>query len=345
MRPLEQEWGDFRDRHAAWLARLAPADEFHALPEAAIDALGSGGLTGSPVLDRSSARAERELAALCRRLGVVGLRDGEAIIYPYLAAALPAPTDEAMEAMGWTPAQRGSARHLVGLGEATRSRLKGVAGWLVVEPDFLGSARELEARWSALPAGERPGFPLRRAAVIPAAPPGARPVADAARDFVTAFGDFCDRWELVGLASWGLPEPLGPLLPAPGPAAIPALGGRGLCLSLPLHYPLAGDDDLLVEVFREQRRLAAERGLDRSLAGLPHHRAYGQILEVVHLERSVQERYGRPGRSRGLVTRLEAAMAAALGVTIAQVQKLRKAASSCRRGHRARVAWLSPRAR
>jgi hypothetical protein len=39
MRKPEQEWDEFRDRHAAWLARRAPAGDVYALPGAAIDSL------------------------------------------------------------------------------------------------------------------------------------------------------------------------------------------------------------------------------------------------------------------------------------------------------------------
>jgi hypothetical protein len=156
---------------------------------------------------------------------------------------------------------------------------------------------------------------------------------------------FLDRWGLMELATWDLPKPQGPLLPnllPPGAAALPA---HGVHVVLPLHYPLLSDDDLQRQILDFQRLAARDLGLNESLAGLPHHKGYASLFDVLHLERAIRTRL-RPGRlAPGLVTRLEGAVAAALHVSLAQVQKCRKAISACLRGQRSRVAWLRPRNR
>ena len=120
---------------------------------------------------------------------------------------------------------------------------------------------------------------------------------------------------------------------------------HGVHLILPLHYPLQGDDGLLKQILGFQKQRAREQGLDESLAGLPHYRAYASMLDVLHLERVIRARCCAGRRPQGLVSRIEEAIAAVLDGSLAQVQKLRKAIAACQRGHRARVAWLRPRHR
>ena len=324
------EWDHFAAEHRTWLGLSTPSEPIFALPQAAIDELASA--TRSGILPNVDAQAERDLTALCQKTQAVGFRDGRPIAYPYLESVttLPPPSQEMMDDMGWTPAQQLGIRACLERSAPTRARLKGVAGWLSVEPAFLTEVQQLAQLWATLPEDERPGFPLTRSLGIPDIP------------FVAALAALCERWELAGLVSWDLPEPLGPQLPIPSTVGLPASAGRGLYLAIPLHYPLLADDELLLDVFKQQLLLARERGLDASLAGLPHYKAYCQILEIVHLERTVESRYGRP---RGLIKYVRQAAAAMLGITPARVQALRKAVSSCRSGRRAHVAGLQPRVR
>ena len=101
------------------------------------------------------------------------------------------------------------------------------------------------------------------------------------------------------MASWELPEPQGALFPDPLPPRAPARPRQGLHLYLPIHYPLTGDDELLARILQEQRALADQVGLPRSAAGLPHHRAYATILEVLHWERAIRVDSTRVGALEG----------------------------------------------
>jgi hypothetical protein len=103
---------------------------------------------------------------------------------------------------------------------------------------------------------------------------------------------------------------------------------------------LTGDDDLLARILQEQRSLAADAGINRTAAGLPHFKAYATIFEVLHGERVITGRYSRAIRPPGFVGLIKEAIAEALGITVDQVEKWRKAISACRRGRRDSVAAL-----
>ncbi len=179
-------------------------------------------------------------------------------------------------------------------------RLKGYAGWLLTEPTFLHDCRSLAQRWKDLPEADRPRFPLRRGSFhsdLPERTPHDR-LRGRRRRSRADFFHYCDRWGLAGMASWDLPDPQGPLFPNLLPHGAPALPQRGLHLYLPIHYPLTGDDDLLARILQEQRCLADQLGLPRSAAGLPHHKAYATILEVLHWQRVIPDRFGPSSTSR-----------------------------------------------
>lgn len=342
----ERDFDSFARRHAGWLGRV-PAGPLYCLPESTIARLGQPGLGRSPLLDESAERAERDLLDLCRRHRVVGYDGRRPIDYPYLSLsqtpaawwrALPAPP-------GWSDAHWGTIEEVLAKVNQANLRLGGYAGWLSTEPPFLDAVRGLATRWRALPDDLRPDFPLRRPAVVGRAPDWPSPAPEAVRAFAADFASLCDRWGLIGMATWDLPLPQGPLLPSLLPAGSPALPARGVHLVLPLHYPLAGDDDLLKEILNHQQSLADELGLDASVAGLPHHKAYARILEVVHHERTVTGRYAGAGRPPGFVGVLVEALAEGLGQSVDQVQRARKVIAACRRGRRADVGRLRPRNR
>jgi hypothetical protein len=249
-----------------------------------------------------------------------------------------------MQAAGWSRQQQLQSRQLARAAEDAALRLKGYVGWLLTEPSFLDQTRLLAERWRALPEEQRPLFPLKQAAQPASALLGIE-VTPEADTFLGDVQTFLDRWGLTGLATWEMPEPQGPLLPSPVLPAALSLPRHGVHLVLPLHYPLQGDDGLLRQVFALQQQFAREQGLDDSLAGLPHYKSYAGMFDVLHLERTVRSRLGANHPPRGFVSRMEEAIADTLGSSLEQVRKFRKAITACRKGHRARVAWLRRRQR
>jgi hypothetical protein len=338
------DWQAFLSSHPSWRAAVRPTEPLYCLPEPVLDVLARPRGQSPAVLAEAEARAERAFTALCRKYRAVGCWPDRPIAYDLLGPVAGPPDPGLMRQTGWTRQQRLQVQQALRRAGDAAVRLKGYAGWLLTEPTFLAEAGRLAACWRGLPAGRRPSLPLARPVPLPRPPAGAAPAPPGLTDFAGAARGLLDRWGLTQMTTWELPAPQGPLLPNPLPPGAPALPARGVHLVVPPHYPLQGDDGLLQQVLDLQRQAAREQGLDESLAGLPHYRAYAHMLEVLHLERSIRARLaGRP--LPGFVTRMEEAIAAALGASLAQVRKLRKASAACLRGQRARVAWLRPRAR
>ncbi len=249
-----------------------------------------------------------------------------------------------MQAAGWSRQQQLQSRQLAREAEDAALRLKGYVGWLLTEPAFLDQTRLLAERWRALPEEHRPLFPLNRAVQLPSDLLWTGRIPEAIT-FEEDVRTFLDHLGLTQLATWELPEPQGPLLPTRLSPDVPAQPRHGLHLVLPLHYPLQGDDDLMRQVLDLQRRFAREQGLDDSLAGLPHFKAYAGMFDVLHLERTIRSRVGADPPPRGFVGRMEEAIAVTLGISLEKVRKSRKAITACRKGRRAVVARLHRRQR
>jgi hypothetical protein len=334
-------WAQFRQAHADWLAGSPRSGPLYGLAEPLLARLESPRLGRPPLLDRRAAEAERALNRLCGTTRAVGVLDDAPIVYPFLSPPSPMPSEAEMIDAGWSQAMRQEMGSLAERAGKASVRLKGYAGWLLTEPVFLADCQALAATWQALPDRDRPGFPLRRGSFHPDFSGEFRAQASGASEaFGADFFRFCERWGLIGMPSWDLPDPQGALLPAFLPRGAPALPGQGLHLYLPLHYPLTGDDELLARILQEQRALAAQVGLPSSAAGLPHHKAYATILEVAHWDRAITRRSGPAPLPRGAVGSIKQAIAAWLGITVDQVDKWRKAISACRRGRRDAIAAL-----
>jgi hypothetical protein len=341
--PVDLAWKEFSRRHERWLGRIPPGP-LYCLADEAIARLEHLRLDHPPLLNADDAAAERDLLALCLRVHAVGFEASKPIIYPYLDRSPKRSFRDDFPNHGWTEAQWTEVQLLEGKAATASFRLKGYAGWLTTERPFLDDAAGLQARWAALPDRERPSFPLRRTVSVvlrpgEVAPP---PASEAVAAYAEDYDAFCDRWGLLGMATWDLPEPQGPFFPSLLPPGAPALPRHGVHIILPLHYPLTHDDDLLRQILAFQRGLAARCGLDHTAAGLPHHEAYATILEIVHWERVITGRYGGGPRRRGFVGLVVEAVAEAIGREENLVEKWRKAVSACRRGKRSRVKALRP---
>ena len=339
----KEDWKPFSRAHPDLAEAVTPISPLYCLPTPAIDTLARTRRTSPPLLDEASAKAERELADLCRKHGAVGCWPGRPIPYAPLAPC-PIPLDESeFQRLGWTRSIQLRARQALTKAEEAGQRLKGYVGWLLTEPPFLAEVSGLRERWDALSERQRPTFPLARPLPLPGLASGAASAPPALAEFAAAVQQFLDRWGLMQLTTWDLPDPQGPWLASPLRPGAPAMPRHGVHLILPLHYPLQGDDNLLDQILTFQRQYAREQGLDESLAGLAHYRVYANMLDVLHLERMIRARCLARRHPRGLVSWIEDAIVAVMGGSLARVQKLRKAIAACQRGQRARVTWLRPR--
>lgn len=340
--PISASWGEFCSLWKDWLEQMGFPEPIYCMNEECIAVLERPLPHGDAIIDPTSAKAERHLSMICRRSFAIGFWHGNHVNYPLLSAR---PSQTALEY--WIqkcfPELKGIALALAKVTDDTGApRLAGVAGWLCTDPGYLEELRVLEEAWSRLPSRERPSFPLRRTCELPVSPGLARRASDATRQFAESLGAFLDRWELMYLATWDLPYPQGPLLPNPLPAGSPAMPTQGVHTIVPVHYPHQYDDELQRGIKRQQQALATDKGLDQSLAGLPHHAAYAQMLQVVHIEKIIRQRYGRGRTRRGFITRLEEAIAADVKCGSYNIKKLRKGISCCLRGKRNSVSWLRP---
>lgn len=345
--------GPLRDWTAAWRAFCRDHSDcdmvgrrdcpLYCLPKRAIDHLAKAGVGNAPFLSAGVAQAERAFTTLCATHQATGSWREQPIRCPYLTAPIPRPDRSQLQAMMLTPAQQLSVQRLVQVSEETTLRLKGYVGWLLTEPTFRDCLQQLSQNWQTLADEQRPLFPLGRINRFPASL-GSETISEQIVVFQQDLRAFLDRWGLTQLASWDLPEPQGPFLPNPLPSGSPALPSHGVHLVLPLHYPLQGDDHLLQQIFEFQRQAAQELGMDESLAGLPHFRAYASIFDVLHLERTIRSRLDC-NPPPGFVILLEQTISTTMHCSLANVQKCRKAIKVCQRGQRSRVAWLRPRKR
>jgi len=341
LRPFTTTLTAFRQKYLEWLVPLESAGPVYRLPRKAIQGLQKPPAGHRPIMSDEEAEAETAFSDLCQNNKAVGVWNDNFVCPSYLIRP-DSLSENMLRGLNWTRKHVQVARFLVGKTDSIAARLKGYVGWLVTEPAFLLGQDKLASRWQALPAEERP-YPITRSVRLPVPPPEAQPARQAAAEFQHDLDEFLDLWGLMRMLTWDLPEPQGPLLPAPVAADSPAMPKHGLHIVLPLHYPLTGTDDLLRQIRQQQVYLAQDLGVDTSMAGLPHYEAYGQMLEVHLLELAIRSRYGKPGRRRGLVTVMEATIGETLKRSVNQVQKLRKAISACRAGKRSSVPWLRTR--
>jgi hypothetical protein len=292
-------------------------------------------------MSNGEAGAETAFFDLCQGSKAIGVWNEDFVHPSYMIRPDPL-SEDMLRGLNWTRKQVQTARSLAGMTDSIAGRLKGYVGWLVSEPNFLRGRDELALRWHALPADERP-YPIARSVRLPVPSPGARRARQTVVEFQQDLNEFLDLWGLMRMLTWDLPEPQGPLLPAPFAADSPAMPTHGLHLVLPIHYPLTGTDDLLRQIRQQQVYLARDLGVDTSMAGLPHFEVYGQMLEVDFLEMTIRSRYGRPRSPRGLVTVMEYVIAETMGLSEHQVKKLRKGIAACRAGKRSQVRWLVAR--
>lgn len=320
----------FLTDHPAWATRFPPGSPVYRIPTEAVELLShpaNGGRT-PPLLSAADAGTERAFDQLCSDLGAVGVWGTAPVRYAYLGFPPPPPGSSLPWWDGATAVDRAEVEAGLRRTADAHERLVGVVGRLVTEPEFSRDRDRLRLSWEGLPEHSRPRFPLARTVVPPAGGGGT------AGDFPDLLSRFLDRWGLTDLATWELPSPQGPLLPALLPPGAPALPRHGVHLVIPVHYPLQGADALLRQVKEAQRAEARALGLDPSLGGVGHHRGYAQLLRLTHLESAVAARERGP-RPRGRVGQFVGAVADHLGVSEPHVVRLRKALSAFRRGRRA----------
>ena len=332
-----------REKFPEWFAEFDKGQPLYCLPASAIRILSSGNKRGKRFIDVSHAAAEYAFQSVCDAVNAIGFWSSKPISYPCFRPPGSLIDSSEMQRLGWSRSQQRKVEAGIRRSENIWRRLKGYAGWLVLNPAYSQHRLEIERLYREISSTDRPDFPLHRAFAVPTPLAGTQQVGVRVSGFYQQLGDFLDHWGLVKLVTWDLPEPQGPLIPAPVGVNSPAMPRHGLHIVLPMHYPLTGEDLLLEEILRQQKDLAAKVGLDADAAGLPRFEVYGSLFDVYWLEKTVRNRYGP--QAGGFLTRLEEAMAESLGLRLDYVQKLRRGISAIRRGKGASIKWLRVKSR
>jgi hypothetical protein len=217
---FEAECGSLQER----LSKLFGAcDEAYALPVGLIAAMqqeGQGFFTAGEI------EAERQLAALCDRYNAVGIISRKAIPSSFLNPPPPVSiTREQFQQHGWD--QFGAYEDVIRQIEQAdqradpfRQQAAAYIGWLLTNPAFLREVRE-----------------LRQTEQLAALPPSAPSES-------LAYANFCQRWQLSGMASWDLPVPQGPILTSVGLPATVASQDTGFQFSFPVTMRLPARLDI-----------------------------------------------------------------------------------------------------
>ena len=211
---VRKGWDAFCRKHATWLGCAGEGKPVYTLPERVIAKLAT-----ARVLDRQAKKAELRLYGLCKRERVIGFLDGQGIANNLFFHHLPSPSRTDVECADGSRVQTLEAERLVRIPGRYLERLRGVAGWLLTEPEFLRDCETLEHEWRSLADDFRPRFPLRydkfRLEILhnQTAEMGSAEYTK----FASAFVAFCDRWGLIGMQTWDPPEPQGILFLNPSP--------------------------------------------------------------------------------------------------------------------------------
>jgi len=332
-------WAEFASKHRFWLLELGQPNPLYCLPNEIIDYLSRPRKQRGIQLSPRAIEAERDLVQLCDQSGSVVIPDGRLIHYPLLFAS---PEQNSNESLKVYPPRFWS--EAISSNRAVFDRLKGYAGRIVIDPLFQEETRALSTLWHSWPEAERPIFPLSRFICSNDYPVCVWNGTNEQNSFEASFKQFCDKWMITGMATWDLPIPQSPEFPG-NKVNIDRHFLRGLAtISVPFFYSLQGDDSVVSAVYRYQKK-ALEKGIDENLAGLGHHKNFGTMLMIAHLEETIRRRYGNGKANSGLVSQLEEAFQEFLGIKEDQVRKLRKGISTCRKGKMEQLKWLQPRVR
>jgi hypothetical protein len=339
----EQEWTDFRERNARWFVeQQSTFDPLHCFPTAQVESY----LRLFDV-DPEFVRAEQEFSELCDRNHAIGIYDRQFLRTALLRPALTWPSSADLSSflkLGWTLSDIASVKSLSEPTAKIHRRLHASVGRLISTPNFNSECQELQTRWKTLPAEIRPDLPIRRSSIVP---PHARKFDGAPEElagffakyelqkpseelveFLKTFDGFCDRWQLLGVITWRIPEVQGPhWVPSLQPKE---LRDQGLvAFKTPWHFTILGEDGLGPLIESEHRRWAEEK------YGVQDPRlweTYARMFEIHHWEGVLASRYNKGHRVRGFVTEMESVLGAALGLSQDRVHELRKKLKALQRG-------------
>lgn len=327
---FDPAWAEFNARCSLWVSsRLQENSVIYRLPAFVLPTLQ---LTLGLSVDDVS--AERQFDELCLRFRAVAVCNDRPIPYRWLLPA-PAPFPkkciEAMRNLGWTEEQIRKIPQMVQIADDISERVQSIAGRRVCTPEFLVDRDRLRVEWAALPDNHRPQLPLPRTPKLSQLVGWLRATeaSQALGAFLRTFDDFCERWHLLGMATWDLPDPMGPMWPEM--TAKPQSGADdALVLRSPHDFPIL-DSDRVGLIAREQHEQSAK---DHGVTDLRRWQTYARLLEIDHWERVLGMRYGDYKWPRNRTNFLESTIGELIHRDAERVQKHRKELRALKLGRR-----------
>jgi len=334
---------NFRANHPDWSRRLDGNDPIYEIPLKAIEEccssprLPPGRNTRPPLFEKEQAEAEREFTAVCNRFHWVGCWKNNGVPFPLLKTVRIAAAQPFFEEMQFRPEQQQQLLSQDDRLEEIRSRSLGTVGWLLTDPQFLKEIAKLQVDYDGIPRAGRPSFPLKRVIVVPE---GIK--REVLQEFEQSLKTLLDRWGLIELITWDLPNPQGPMFPNVLPKDSVARPSHGVEVYIPNYFLLKGSDDLFLQARELQGLNANSQGIDASFAGNSHYETYGQMFRIMLIEKAIRQRFET--LPRGAVDRIERSAAAALDLGIERVRCLRKWITRCQKGQRIHIKALCVKA-
>jgi hypothetical protein len=327
----EPEWAAFRHAHQSWLDRHGTCSEvLYRLPQSVSAVLAQPLAYGRPILSLADQNAERDFDALCGRHYAEGVYHDSGVQYRHLRPPAPSPSPEYYRFCGFSAQDIAQAETGLNRCREIQTRSQGYIGRLVTDLTFRETRDELRLAWLALPDAERPRFPLQRA-IVGVRPEGISPASPTLAEFQFRFEAFLDRYGLLSMATWELPDPAGPLLDGlPRPPHL--LAGRPVQIAVPAHFHLQGTDNLQGVVQQRQRQQTQAAGINPSCIGPRSAERYAHLFAIDHFRRVTDGRYGRPPRPKGYVSRLNDALAEYLGIGTDHFRTLQRTITGLLRG-------------
>lgn len=317
-------WKDFQEVHGDWIGRVVDdTGVIYALPK---DQLHSAlRLYRTTEEDRE---AELDFSNICDRSHVIAFASGRPVPYMLLDQSFPLQAEvdaEWLRNHGWNNDHIATVKSGDDPTRDIRDRMRASVGRLLARPDYIAAVKEVKSAWQAIPAGRRPSLPLwPQSQLLEEMPNSSKIAEDPVNDFWNQFIDFCDFWQLQGLATWQLPLPQGPIrLPDFGAPD----GSAALTLSHPWHYPLQGQEGVGELALAEHQIVATERGVDDHGSW----QTYSSFLPIAHWEHVLRSRY-KNAQAVGLVTAMEVVLGEITHLSTDRVQRLRTRLGSLQSG-------------
>jgi hypothetical protein len=155
--------------------------------------------------------------------------------------------------------------------------------------------------------------------------------------FYGNLGRFLDKWQLIGLATWDLPEPQGPLEDFPLGLAAQLLGPDHTTTIYPTYFDIPSSDDVRGRIREEQRRVARRAGIESEhpvtnisarrekpstniSARRENPSTYESAFRMWLVEKTIRSRYGELS---GVVSRLKVVFSELHGFNQSRAAKIR----------------------